>query len=603
MSDQIVKLIRNFSIIAHIDHGKSTLADRILEVTGTIEARDYRPQFLDKLDVERERGVTVKLQAVRINYNADDENQYVLNLIDTPGHVDFSYEVSRSLAACEGVVLVVDAAQGIEAQTMAHFYLAKEHGLVIIPIINKIDLPTADIERVREEIELVLDLKGEDILEVSAKEGIGIHELLEAIVKRIPAPSAEPGPTRAMVFDSHYDTYRGAIAYARIFSGEISKGSRIRMMETGRDYEAVEVGVFNPYMQQVERLGPGEVGYVISAIKNIQELQVGDTITLKENPATEPLPGYRRIQSMVFCGFFAADTEKYEDLRDALEKLALNDAALVYEPESSAILGFGFRCGFLGLFHMEIIQERLEREYNISLVATAPTVIYRLTLDTGKVLEIKNPSEYPDRIRIPKVEEPYMRAKILAPEEYVGPIMELAKDKRGDYVSMDYISEKRVRLIYLLPLSEVIFDFFDKLKSCSRGYASLDYEFDSYRASDLIRLDILVGEKQVDSLSMIVHRESAMYRGRRIVERLKKLIPRHMFEVPLQAAIGGKIIARETIAAIRKNVTAKCYGGDITRKRKLLEKQKEGKKRMKSIGSVEIPQEAFLSVLQVEKEK
>ncbi len=603
MNNTPTELIRNFSIIAHIDHGKSTLADRILQMTGAVEARDFRPQFLDRLDVERDRGVTVKLQAVRINYKAADGLDYVLNLIDTPGHVDFSYEVSRSLAACEGVLLVVDASQGIEAQTMAHFYLAKENGLVIIPVINKIDLPTADIPRVREEIQLILDLKDEDIIEVSAKEGVGTKELMEAIVRRVPPPKAEPGPTRALVFDSHYDTYRGSIAYARLFSGTIAKGDRILLMETGNDYEAMEVGVFTPEMHPVERLGEGEVGYIIAGIKNIHELQVGDTITLKNNPAPEPLPGYRRLQSMVYCGFFAAEAENYEDLRDALERLALNDAALIYEPESSTVLGFGFRCGFLGLFHMEIIQERLEREYNISLVATAPTVVYRLTLESGKVIEIKNPSEYPDRVRIPKVEEPYMRAKILSPDEYVGPLMELAKDKRGEFVSMDYISDKRVRIVYLLPLSEVIFDFFDKLKSCSRGYASLDYEFDSYRESDLIRLDILVGEKQVDSLSMIVHRDAAAYRGRRIAERLKKLIPRHLFEVPIQAAIGGRIIARETIPAVRKNVTAKCYGGDITRKRKLLEKQKEGKKRMKSVGSVEIPQEAFLSVLQVEKEK
>ncbi len=603
MSNTPIEHIRNFSIIAHIDHGKSTLADRILQAVGAVEARDFRPQFLDRLDVERDRGVTVKLQAVRLSYTASDGITYALNLIDTPGHVDFSYEVSRSLAACEGVLLIVDASQGIEAQTMAHYYLAKEHDLVIIPVINKIDLPTADIARVREEIELVLDLSGDDIVEVSAKEGLGVGALMETIVRRIPPPTPMEGQTRALVFDSHYDTYRGAIAYARVYSGSIARDQRLQFIETGTVHDVTEVGVFTPEMQPVDSLGPGEVGYIVCGLKNIHDLHVGDTLTLASDPAPESLPGYRRLQSMVFCGFFAAESENYEDLRDALERLALNDAALIYEPESSSVLGFGFRCGFLGLFHMEIIQERLEREHNISLVATAPTVVYKIYLEGDKVLEIKNPSEYPDRVKVVKVEEPYMRAQIIMPDEYVGPVMELAKDKRGDFVSMDYISDKRVKIVYLMPLSEVIFDFFDKLKSCSRGYASLDYEFDSFRESDLVRLDILVGGKQVDSLSMIVHRESSQYRGRRIVEKLRKLIPRQMFEVPIQSAIGGRIIARETIPPVRKNVTAKCYGGDITRKRKLLEKQKEGKKRMKSVGNVEIPQEAFLSVLQIEKEK
>ncbi|HOX27552.1 MAG TPA: translation elongation factor 4 [bacterium] len=598
--------IRNFSIIAHIDHGKSTLADRLLEITGAVNARDFRPQFLDRLDVERDRGVTVKLQAVRISYTSRRDGEvYVLNLIDTPGHVDFSYEVSRSLAACEGVLLVVDASQGIEAQTMAHFYLAREHNLVIIPVINKIDLPTADIERVKEEIELVLGLDSEKAILVSAKDGSGTEDLLEAIVERVPPPEtpSDGAAVRALVFDSHYDTYRGAIAYARVFSGEIKKGGRIRLMEGGTDNEVTEVGVFKPEMSQADRLSPGEVGYIVAAIKDIQELQVGDTITLADAPASEPLPGYRRLKSMVYCGFFASEAENYEDLRDALEKLALNDAALSYEPESSSVLGFGFRCGFLGLFHMEIIQERLEREYGIGLVATAPTVVYRVFLENGKMTEIKNPSEFPDSVKIAKVEEPYVRASIFTPEEYIGPMMELAKDKRGDFVTMDYISEKRVKIVYLLPLSEVIFDFFDKLKSNSHGYASLDYEYDSYRESNLVKLDVLINDKSVDSLSMIVHRDSAYYRGRRIAEKLRELIPRHMFAVPIQAAIGGRIIARETIPAMRKNVTSKCYGGDITRKRKLLEKQKEGKKRMKSVGSVEIPQEAFLSILSIEKEK
>jgi len=598
--------IRNFSIIAHIDHGKSTLADRLLEITGAVNARDFRPQFLDRLDVERDRGVTVKLQAVRISYTSRRDGEvYVLNLIDTPGHVDFSYEVSRSLAACEGVLLVVDASQGIEAQTMAHFYLAREHNLVIIPVINKIDLPTADIERVKEEIELVLGLDSEKAILVSAKDGSGTEDLLEAIVERVPPPEtpSDGAAVRALGFDSHYDTYRGAIAYARVFSGEIKKGGRIRLMEGGTDNEVTEVGVFKPEMSQADRLSPGEVGYIVAAIKDIQELQVGDTITLADAPASEPLPGYRRLKSMVYCGFFASEAENYEDLRDALEKLALNDAALSYEPESSSVLGFGFRCGFLGLFHMEIIQERLEREYGIGLVATAPTVVYRVFLENGKMTEIKNPSEFPDSVKIAKVEEPYVRASIFTPEEYIGPMMELAKDKRGDFVTMDYISEKRVKIVYLLPLSEVIFDFFDKLKSNSHGYASLDYEYDSYRESNLVKLDVLINDKSVDSLSMIVHRDSAYYRGRRIAEKLRELIPRHMFAVPIQAAIGGRIIARETIPAMRKNVTSKCYGGDITRKRKLLEKQKEGKKRMKSVGSVEIPQEAFLSILSIEKEK
>jgi GTP-binding protein LepA len=604
MEDVRVSRLRNFSIIAHIDHGKSTLADRILQMTHSVADRDFRPQYLDKLDVERERGVTVKLQAVRIKYVSESDGQeYILNLIDTPGHVDFSYEVSRSLAACEGVLLVVDAAQGVEAQTVAHYFLAKEHGLAIIPVINKIDLPTANPDRAREEIEMVLGLDTATAIEVSAKEGTGVRELMEAIVKRVPPPSVKPGPTRALVFDSHYDTYRGAIAYARVFSGAIGAGDKILLMDTGWKYDVTEVGVFAPEMKPVGKLSAGEVGYVIANIKNISELRVGDTIARVSEPVDEPLPGYRRLQCMVYCGFFASEAENYEELRDALERLALNDASLEYQPESSSILGFGFRCGFLGLFHMEIVQERLEREYGINLVATAPTVIYRITLDGEKMIEIKNPSEYPDKVRIEKIEEPYVRATILAPEEFVGPVMELSKDKRGEYVSMEYITQKRVRLVYLVPLSEVIFDFFDKLKSCSRGYASLDYEFDSFRQSDLVRLDLLVGDRQVDSLSMIVHRDAAYYRGRKVAEKLKKLIPRHLFQVPIQAAIGGRIIARETIPAMGKNVTAKCYGGDITRKRKLLEKQKEGKKRMKNVGNVEIPQEAFLSVLQIEKEK
>ncbi len=595
-------MIRNFSIIAHVDHGKSTLADRVLEITGAVEAREFRPQYLDKLDVERERGVTVKLQAVRLNFRAADGNEYKLNLIDTPGHVDFSYEVSRSLAACEGVLLVVDAAQGVEAQTMAHYFLAIEHDLVVIPIINKIDLPTADPERIMEEIEMVLGLDSDNAVPVSAKEGTGVNEMLEAIVKYIPPPKIGSGPMRALIFDSHYDSYRGAIAYVRVCSGSIAPGDRVKMMYTNKTFEVTEVGWFAPDMTSIDRLHSGEVGYIIGSIKDIKSIQVGDTITHVETPATEPLPGYRRMNPMVYCGFFAADSEDYEDLRDAIEKLALNDSALVYEAESSAVLGFGFRCGFLGMFHMEIIQERLEREYNLQLVATAPTVVYKIYVSGNEVIEIKNPSEFPDHLKIEKVEEPFVKTTIITPEEYIGVIMEITKEKRGEYVEMDYISDKRVKLTYLMPLSEVIFDFFDKLKSNSRGYASLDYEMHSYRASDLIKLDILVNDKVVDSLSMIVHRAGAYYRGRKVVEKLRTLIPKHMFIIPLQAAIGGKIIARETISAMRKNVTAKCYGGDITRKRKLLEKQKEGKRRMKSVGNVDIPQEAFLSILQIEKE-
>jgi len=605
MAQDRLDYVRNFSIVAHVDHGKSTLADRILEITGSIPERGFRPQFLDRLDVERERGVTVKLQAVRIEYRARDGKTYYLNLIDTPGHVDFSYEVSRSLAACDGVLLVVDAAQGVEAQTVANFLLAESQDLMVLPVINKIDLPTADVDGVRDEIELVLGIPGQDAVPVSAKDGKGVNEVLEAIVQFVPPPKVYPGPTRALVFDSHYDTYRGAISYVRVFSGEIGRGDRVRMLGRGGVYDVAEVGFFTPEMKETERIVAGDVGYVIAGIKNIKELQVVDTMAAADGKNVEPLPGYKRIKPMVFCGFFTADSDDYEDLRDALDRLMLNDSALVSEPESSAVLGFGFRCGFLGLFHMDIVQERLEREYGITLVATAPTVVYRVYLHgggggEGEMIEIKNPSEYPDRVKVDRIEEPYVKATILTPDEYLGSVMELVKDKRGEYVSMDYISEKRVKLAYLMPLSEVIFDFFDKLKSCSRGYASLDYEYHSYRESNLCKLDILVGEKTVDSLSMIVHRDDAYSRGRKIVRKLRELIPRHMFQVPLQAAIGGRVISRETIPAVKKNVTAKCYGGDVTRKKKLREKQKEGKKRMKNVGRVEIPQEAFLSVLKLE---
>lgn len=601
MTDERLSHIRNFSIIAHVDHGKSTLADRILELTGTIAPRDFKPQFLDRLEIERERGVTVKLQAVRIRHVASDGQEYYLNLIDTPGHVDFTYEVSRSLAACEGVLLVVDASQGIQAQTIANYYLAIENNLKIIPVINKIDLPTANIARVRDEIETILALEAHDAPAISAKEGVGMDQVMEAIVRHVPPPTDPGGPARALIFDSHYNTFRGVVAYVRMFSGVIRPGDKIQLMITGGRFDVAEVGFFAPDMTPADALRTGDVGYIIAGIKDLHDLHVGDTVTLAADPAPKPLPGYRPVQSMVYCAFFASESEDFENLRDALEKLALNDSALVYEPESSSVLGFGFRCGFLGLFHMEIIQERLEREHNVQLVATAPTVVYRLIFPGGEVREIKNPSDFPDDKKIDQVEEPFVRAHIITPTEFLSPVMDLVKEKRGEFAKMDYLTESRVRIETLMPLSEVIFDFFDRLKSCSRGYASLDYDFESYRPSDLVKLKILVGEKAVDSLSMIVHKEAAYHRGRRIVERLRKLIPRHMFEVPIQAAVGSRVISRETIPAVRKNVTAKCYGGDITRKRKLLEKQKEGKKRMKSVGSVEIPQEAFLSVLEIEK--
>lgn len=594
-------LIRNFSIIAHVDHGKSTLADRILQLTGSVGEREFKPQFLDRLDVERERGVTVKMQAVCIHYHADDGRDYVLNLIDTPGHVDFSYEVSRSLAACEGVLLVVDAAQGIEAQTMANCYMAREAGLVIIPVLNKIDLPTSDPARVLEELELVLEVDTAGALEVSAKEGTGVRAVLEAIVSRVPPPAGEPAPTRALVFDSHYDTFLGVVAYVRVVSGYIESDMNILLMAEKKKCTVTGLGVFAPAMTPAKRLGPGEVGYLTAGIKTLRDLKVGDTVTTFADPAPTQLPGYRPVKPMVYCAFFASEAENFEGLRDALEKLALNDSSLVYEPESTSILGFGFRCGFLGLFHMDIIQERLEREYQISLVATAPTVVYRLYIEGSEPYEIKNPSDFPEGRKISKVEEPYVRASIITPDDYLGPIMELAREKRGEYLGTEYISDKRVRLTYMLPLSEILYDFFDRLKSCTRGYASLDYEFDGFRASDLVRLNVLVGGQAVDSLSAIVHRDNAYYRGRRVVERLKELIPRHQFEVALQASVGSRIIARETIPAMKKNVTAKCYGGDITRKRKLWEKQKAGKRRMKNVGSVQIPQEAFLSILEVKK--
>jgi len=595
------KKIRNFSIIAHIDHGKSTLADRILEFTGLLTDREMEDQVLDSMDLERERGITIKARAVRLKYTADDGETYILNLIDTPGHVDFSYEVSRSLAACEGALLVIDAAQGIEAQTIANVYLALENDLEIIPVINKIDLPNADPERVKQELEDVIGLDKESVVLVSAKEGTGIKELLEQIVKRIPYPTGRVDkPLKALIFDSHYDPYRGVIVYVKLVEGMIEKNMKIKMMATGKEFEVDEVGVFEPDMKATESLSAGEVGYIVAGIKDVKNTRVGDTITDASNPADQPLPGYKKVTPMVFCGMYPADGADYEDLRDALDKLKLNDASLIYEPETSAALGFGFRCGFLGLLHMEIVQERLEREFGLDIVTTAPSVIYKVKKTNGEIVEVDNPTKFPPQVEIEEIYEPYVTATIMLPDDYVGAIMELCQEKRGQYKEMKYIDEKRVMLTYEMPLSEIIYDFYDLLKSRSRGYASLDYEFSEYKPSDLVKLDILLNGEQVDALSFIVHRGKAYEKGRKIVQKLKEEIPRHMFEIPIQAAIGKKIIARETVKALRKNVLAKCYGGDVTRKRKLLEKQKEGKKRMRQVGKVEVPQKAFMSVLKLE---
>ncbi|MGG1877661.1 translation elongation factor 4 [Paenibacillus cisolokensis] len=593
--------IRNFCIIAHIDHGKSTLADRILEYTGALSSREMQEQVLDQMDLERERGITIKLQAVRLNYKADDGEEYILNLIDTPGHVDFTYEVSRSLAACEGALLVVDAAQGIEAQTLANVYLALDNNLEILPVINKIDLPSADPDRVKQEIEDVIGLDASEAVLASAKAGIGIKEILEQVVQKVPAPTGQSeNPLKALIFDSHYDPYKGVIVYVRVIDGSIKAGSKIKMMATGKSFEVIEVGAFKPRMSIVDELQVGDVGFIVAGIKHVGDTRVGDTVTDAKNPTPEPLPGYRKINPMVFCGLYPIETSDYNDLREALEKLQLNDASLSFEPETSSALGFGFRCGFLGLLHMEIIQERIEREFNIPLITTAPSVIYRVTLTSGEQVQIDNPSHYPEIGKIDFVEEPYVKAAIIVPNDFVGAIMELCQSKRGEFINMEYLDTTRVTITYEIPLSEIVYDFFDQLKSSTKGYASFDYELSGYRKSNLVKMDILLNGEQVDALSFIVHRDRAYHRGRSICEKLRELIPRQMFEVPIQASVGTKVVARETVKAMRKNVLAKCYGGDISRKRKLLEKQKEGKKRMKQVGSVEVPQEAFMAVLKID---
>lgn len=595
------KKIRNFCIIAHIDHGKSTIADRLIEYTGTLQKREMEAQVLDSMDLERERGITIKAQSVRILYKAQDGDEYTLNLIDTPGHVDFSYEVSRSLAACEGALLVVDAAQGVEAQTLANVYLALEHDLEIIPVINKIDLPSADPDRVKHEIEDIIGLDASEAVLCSAKSGIGIPDILEAIVNKVPAPPDKSDePTRALIFDSRFDAYKGAIAYVRVKEGTIKTKDTIRMMHDNKDFDVTELGIFTPNLVPVQELPCGSVGCIAASIKNVADCHVGDTVTLADNPAPEPLPGYRKAVSMVYCGLYPTESKDYENLRDALEKLQLNDAALEYEAETSLALGFGFRCGFLGLLHMDVIQERLEREYNLTLITTAPSVNYKVYKTNGEMLEVDNPAKLPPPTEIDYIEEPYVKATTIVPKDFVGTIMELSQDKRGEYQSMEYLDETRVSVVYHLPLSEIIYDYFDKLKSATKGYASLDYELIGYKQSPMVKMDILLNGEPVDALSIIVHKDRAATRGRALAEKLKELIPRQMFEIPIQAAVGTKIVARETVKAWRKDVLAKCYGGDISRKRKLLEKQKTGKKRMKAVGSVEIPQEAFMAILKVE---
>lgn len=595
--------IRNFSIIAHIDHGKSTLADRILEYTGALTKREMQEQVLDNMELEKERGITIKLQTVRLNYKADDGQEYVLNLIDTPGHVDFTYEVSRSLAACEGALLIVDAAQGIEAQTLANVYLAMEHDLEIIPVINKIDLPSADPERIKKEIEDVIGISADEAILASAKDGRGIKEILEAIVAKVPAPSGDPEkPLKALIFDSVYDSYRGAISYIRVFDGVLKDDSEIQMMSTEKNFTVTELGTLTPGINNVKALYPGEVGFVGASIKNVKETRVGDTITNSENPAKEALAGYQRSNPMVYCGLYPIDNTDYPELRDALEKLQLNDAALQYEAESSNALGFGYRCGFLGLLHMEIIKERIEREFDIEILTTAPSVVYHVYKTDGEMLKIDNPDNLPDVQKIDRIEEPYVLATIMVPKDYVGTVMELAQERRAIFLDMEYIAETRVNLKYEIPLNEIIYDFFDQIKTRTKGYASLDYEMKDYKPSKLVKLDILVNGEAVDALSAIVHKDKSQQRGKALVAKLRKLIPRQMFDVPIQAAIGSKIISRETVKAYRKNVLDKCYGGDISRKRKLLEKQKAGKKRMKNVGNVEIPQEAFMAVLSLDDE-
>ena len=593
--------IRNFSIIAHIDHGKSTLADRLIEMTGTLSKREMEDQILDSMSLERERGITIKDQAVQLDYKAKDGNDYILNLIDTPGHVDFTYEVSRALAACEGALLVIDATQGIEAQTLANVYLAMDHDLEIIPVINKIDLPSADVPRVEKEIEDILGIDKSECVLCSAKTGLGVDQVLEAVVNRVPAPKGDPAaPLQALIFDSKFDAYKGVMLYVRVVNGCLKKGMSIRLMATGKVYDVTEVGVFKPAMVNVPELGEGQVGFLAAAIKTVKDARVGDTITDNSQPAKEPLPGYRKATPMVYCGLYPIENSEYDNLRDALEKLQLNDASLTFEPETSSALGFGFRCGFLGLLHMDVIKERLEREYGLSLITTAPNVIYEVVKTNGNIEMVDNPSQFPNPTVIEHVEEPFVNATIIVPKDFVGPVMELSQEKRGEYQNMTYLDETRVMIHYALPLSEIIFDYFDRLKSVSRGYASLDYELSGYRPSDMVKVDILLNGDPVDALSAIVHRDRAQYWGRALVEKLRKLIPRQLFEIPIQAAIGSKIIARENVSALRKDVLAKCYGGDITRKRKLLEKQKAGKKRMKQVGSVELPQEAFMAILKMD---
>ncbi|AOX00308.1 elongation factor 4 [Moorena producens PAL-8-15-08-1] len=602
MTDAPVSHIRNFSIIAHIDHGKSTLADRLLQATGTVSDRQMKEQFLDNMDLERERGITIKLQAARMNYTASDGHEYVLNLIDTPGHVDFSYEVSRSLVACEGALLVVDASQGVEAQTLANVYLALEHDLEIIPVLNKIDLPGAEPERVSTEIEDIIGLDCSQAIRASAKEGIGIDEILESIVHLIPPPiDTVEQPLRALIFDSYYDAYRGVIVYFRVVDGTLKKGDRIRLMASRKEYEIDELGVLSPNQVQVDELHAGEVGYLAAAIKAVADARVGDTITLAKAAAIDPLPGYTEAKPMVFCGLFPTDADQYKDLKEALDKLKLNDAALNYEPETSSAMGFGFRCGFLGLLHMEIVQERLEREYDLELITTAPSVVYQVTTNQGEVLEIDNPSTLPSPQEREKIAEPYVRVEMITPETYVGTLMELCQSRRGDFKDMTYLAQGRTTLIYELPLAEVVTDFFDQMKSRSRGYASMEYQLIGYRDNPLVKLDLLINAEPVDSLAVIVHRDKAYYVGRTLVEKLKELIPRHQFKIPLQAAIGSRVIASEHIPALRKDVLAKCYGGDISRKKKLLQKQAKGKKRMKAVGTVDVPQEAFMAVLRLDQ--